>query len=107
MLRWAMPGIGAVGLDLAVGARGRSAGPWLTVAIDAWFVVFGLMLSMTVAAEQIAVSGQFDPGPDVITHLNRLESWLDPMVQRPVAAAFLIAGTIGIVASAKARSAPR
>jgi len=103
-LRWTMPAIGAAGLGIAWVARNQPVGRWLTIAVDAWFVVFGLMLGMSVTADQAGVSGQYDPGPDVIAQLNRYQAWLDPFVQRPVVAAFLIAGTIGIVASARAAS---
>jgi hypothetical protein len=64
------------------------------------------MLSLSVAADRVAVSGQYDPGPEVIDRLNRFSSWLDPLVHRPVAATFLIAGTIAIVAAARL-SGPR
>jgi hypothetical protein len=106
-LRWTMPAIGAAGLGIAWVARNRAVGRWLTIAVDVWFVLFGLMLGMSVTADQAGVSGQYDPGPDVIAQLNRFQSWLDPFVQRPVVAAFLIAGTIGIVASARAASLSR
>jgi hypothetical protein len=103
-LRWTMPAIGAAGLGIAWVVRNQLIGRWLTIAVDVWFVLFGLMLGMSVTADQASFSGQADPGPDVIAQLNRFETWLDPMVHRPVAAAFLIAGTIGIIAAIRARS---
>jgi hypothetical protein len=106
-LRWTMPAIGATGLGIAWVFRRQPAGRWLTIVADTWFVVFGLMLGMSVSADQAGVAGQYDPGPDVIAQLIRYQSWLDPLAHRPVAAAFLIAGTIGIVASARAASLSR
>jgi len=102
-LRWTMPAIGAVGLGLAVAFRRQAIGRWIAIAIDLWFFLFGVMLSMSVASQRAGVSGQFDPGPDVITHLTRLESWLDPAVQGPVAAVFLIVGLAGAIAAARTR----
>ena len=105
ILRWAMPAIGATGIAAAVATRGMAAGRWLAIAADAWFVLFGVMLSLSVIGDMAGVSGQYDPGPAVIAHLGRLQAWLDPAVQRPVAATFLIAGTVGIIAAGRLRVA--
>jgi hypothetical protein len=104
-LRWLMPAIGFAGLGLVALTRKRPVGRWLAIVVGIWFVLFGVMLSLSVTAEQASVSGQYDPGPDVIAQLNRFQSWLDPMVHRPVAAVFVIGGTIGAVAAARMRPA--
>jgi hypothetical protein len=103
MLRLAMPAIGFGGLAGGLLLRGRPAGRWILIAIDVWFVSVGIMLSMSVASELTKVSGQFDPGPDVIARLDRFSAWLDPAIQRWVASAFLFAGTIGAIAAARSR----
>jgi hypothetical protein len=99
--------IGAAALALAAFAARRRLVPWLIVAVDGWFVALGLTLGQSVRGAQMAVSGQWDPGPDEVALMIRFEHWLDPVVRMPVIAVFVVVGMVGVLAAIRSTSADR
>jgi hypothetical protein len=72
--------------------RRHRAWTWVAAATGAWYVAFGLMLARSHVADCINVSGQCDLGPDPA--VDRAMAWLEPAIQRPIAVACLVAGTV-------------
>jgi hypothetical protein len=99
--------IGAAALVLAAFAARRRLVPWLIVAVDGWFVALGLTLGQSVRGAQMAVSGQWDPGPDEVALMIRFEHWLDPVVRMPVIAVFVVVGIVGALAAIRSTSVGR
>ncbi len=99
-LRVSIALIGVAGLLGGLAAYRVTGFRWVIVAIDTWFVLLGAMLSLSVAGARAGVD-HWDPAPAEIARLQRFEAWLDPAIHGPVAAAFLIAGTIGALAVAR------
>ena len=97
--------IGAAALVLATFAARRRIVPWLIVAVDGWFVALGLTLGQSVRGAQMAVSGQWDPGPDEVALMIRFEHWLDPVVRTPVIAVLVVVGIVGMLAAIQSTSA--
>jgi hypothetical protein len=104
-LRVQVPLLGAAGLLAGLGALRVARFRWLLVATDIWFVIFGLLLSASLSATS-RTADHWDPAPAELAHLLRMQGWFEPAVQRPVTAAFLIAGTIGALAVARRSDRP-
>jgi hypothetical protein len=106
-LRVVVGTIGAAALALATFAARRRILPWLVVAVDGWFVALGLTLGQSVRGAQMAVSGQWDPGPGEEELMIRFEHWLDPVVRMPVIAVLVVVGIVGMLAAIRSTSAGR